>query len=170
MGPFGPGTPLTSAAPPTGEAGVRYLNPATRDYQQDSRTKQLAQMPSLRQRVLLSLMTVLGSSSALPSLGIRIPRKMGPQFEAELTTEIRFALRQLVDVENVMRLDSVLVERGVGGRARGTVSYTDLDTGKSDSVIVGGPTASSSTLGFLQVSPLGILQSDLSNGNVQVGL
>jgi hypothetical protein len=178
MGPFGPGTPLVAAAPPTGTAGVRYLNPATRDYQQDGATGQLAQMPSLRQRVLLSLMTVLGSSSALPLLGIRIPRKQGPQFESEITAEIRFSLRQLTDVEQIARLDGVKVERGAGGRARVTVSYTDLDTGHSDEVVMGAPagiqiaaTVAPSSPGFVQTdSGSGIGQVDLSSGNIQVGL
>lgn len=133
-GPFGLGTPTTSAAPPDDPAGSRYINPATKDYEQDSTTKQLAQMPPVRQRVLIAVTTIQTSSTALPKFGRVMPRKMGPSFEAEIEASLRASLRQLTDVEQVIRIDGITVERGASGRYRPTLSYTDTTTGLQDSV------------------------------------
>lgn len=132
LSPYGTGTPETSAVPASGAAGSRYINPATRDYQQDPTTGQLAQMPSTRQRVLLALLTVQGSSSVYGRFGIKLPRKMGTSFEVEMRFAVRAALRHLTDAEKVIRIDSITVERGAGSRSRTTVSYTDLATGETD--------------------------------------
>lgn len=91
-------------------------------------------MPAIRQRVLLSVMTVVGSSTANPTFGIRAPRKMGPQFEAQMRTSILAAVRQMTDIEKVLRIDAVNVERGAAGRARTTIVFTDLTTGLQDQV------------------------------------
>src|SRR5690349_21781461 len=133
-GPFGIGTPTTTAAPPTGTAGSRYLNPASRDYQQDTDTQQLAQMPAIRQRVLLAVMTEKGSSTALPKFGIARPRKVTPSFEAEITASVRASLVQLTDVERAIRIDAIDIERGASGRQRVTISYTDISSGTPDEV------------------------------------
>ena len=133
-GPYGLGTPATQADPPSGPAGCRYLNPASKDYEQDSTTGQLAQMPPLRQRVLLAVMTDIGSSTALAQLGRLRPRKIGPSFQAELSASIRAACRQMTEVERVMRIDAVTVELGASGRYRPTLSYTDVTTGESGSI------------------------------------
>lgn len=134
-GPFGLGTPTTSTAPPDPSgAGSRYINPATRDYQQDSTTLQLAQMPGLRQRVLLAVMTLRTSSTALPTFGISIPRKVTPSFVAEVQASVRASLRQMTEVERVIRIDGITVEIGASGRQRVTISYTDTSAGVPDAV------------------------------------
>lgn len=127
-GPYGLGSPLPAAAPASGPAGSRWIDPITKDYAQDPDTLQLKQMPATRQRVLLALMTLLGSSTVLPKFGVRFPQKMGSTFEAQCINSVRSAMRQLTDVEQVVRIDGITVEKGVGGRARITVSWTDLDT------------------------------------------
>lgn len=135
LSPYGTGTPATGEAPPTGSAGSRYINPATRDYEQDTTTKQLAQMPGVRQRVLLAVLTLARSSTVYPG-GIKQPRKMGTLFVAEMHQAVRATLRILTDVEKVVRIDTITVERGTGGRSRTTIEYTDLTTGEPDSVKV----------------------------------
>lgn len=130
-GPFGLGTPTSLTAPPTGTAGVRYLNPASRDYEVDPATGQLAQMPSIRQRVLLAVTTLFRSSTAVPTFGIKLPRKMGTTFPAEADAAVRSALRHLTETEALIRINSVTTER-YGGRARITVAWTDLSTGLED--------------------------------------
>jgi hypothetical protein len=136
-GPFGLGTPVTGEDPPDGAAGSRYIDPVSRDYAQDPATKQLKQMPGTRQRVLLALMTLERSSSALPTFGIRLPKKMGETYDAQMKNAVRAALRQLTEVEQVVRIDGIVVERGLGGRSRTTVAYTDLETLTQDSATVG---------------------------------
>jgi hypothetical protein len=136
MTPFGLGTPAPTGDPPDGASGTRYLNPATRDYQVDTATGQLAQMPSIRQRVLIALLTVRGSATAAPAFGIVPPRKMGDQFTAEMQQAVRSALKQLTDVEKVVRIDGILVERGAGSRSKTTVIFTDLTTGEGDSASI----------------------------------
>lgn len=135
-GPYGLGTPVSASVPPEGAAGIRYINPATRDYEQDPDTRQLKQMPRARQQVLLALTTLRGSASTLPEFGVRLPRKMGDRFEAETLTAVKTALRHLTDTQKVIRLDRVQVEKGRGGRARITVVYTDTSTGRDDRVTI----------------------------------
>jgi hypothetical protein len=95
-------------------------------------------MPPRRQQVLLALTTLLGSAASLRTLGIRLPRKMGDQYEAQMTNAVRTALRDLTDRQKVIRLDGVKVEKGRGGRSRNTVSFTDISTGKDDEVTFNG--------------------------------
>ena len=136
MSPFGLGTPIPATPPPTGEAGTRYINPATGDYQQDPTTRQLAQMPSTRQRVLLATMTLRRSSSVNTTFGIDPPRRMGTFFDSEMKFAVRAALRHLTETEQVIRIDDITVERGINGRSRTTIAFTDLTTEKPDKVAV----------------------------------
>lgn len=133
-GPYGLGTPADASAPPTPGAGSRFLNPASRDYQIDTVSGQQAQMPALRQRVLIALITALRSSSGLQALGVKWPSKMTEAFEAEVSASCRVALRQMIEIEGSMILDGITVERGTGGRGRVTVSFTDPLTGESHDV------------------------------------
>ena len=89
-------------------------------------------MPPLRQRVLITLTTEQGSVPTQPTFGIRRPKKMGDSFEAEMKSAVRVALQQLTDVEKVMRIDQILVRKGIGGRSETTVVYTDMTTGVPD--------------------------------------
>lgn len=134
-GPFGYGTPVSATEPPTANtAGVRFLNPQTGDFEQNSDTRNWKQMPRSRQKVLLALKTVRGSSSALPEFGIAAPKKMGDQFEAQMRDAVRVALAHLTDVQKVIRIDDIIVEKGAGGRSRTTVVYTDTSSGIDDQV------------------------------------
>jgi hypothetical protein len=132
--PFGVGTTAPAVSAPTPGGGVRYIDPATKDYEYDSTTGQLAQMPTVRQRVLLAVMTLQGSVSVNTAKGILLPRKMGGQFDVEMKQSVRTALYQLTDVEAVLSIDDIKVEPGQGGRARVTITYTDLTTGEEDTV------------------------------------
>lgn len=136
--PFGIGTTMpTSAAPPDGDSGTRYINPGSRDYERDTTTGHLAQMPSKRQRVLLALLTVRGSVSVDPLRGVVLPRKMTPTFVEDMRQSVRSALHYMTDVERSITVDSIDVLKGARGRAQVTVSFTDLETGEQDSVDVG---------------------------------
>lgn len=130
----GLGVPVEAAAPPTGPAGSRFINPATGDFEIDSDTLQQKQMPIERQQVLLALRTLYGSAAAVPGFGVRIPKKMGDRFVAEATDAVRAALVHLTDKQKVIRLDKVTAEHGRGGRGKVTVHYTITRTGKNDVV------------------------------------
>jgi phage baseplate assembly protein W len=129
---------VSGAEKPTGAAGVRFLNPATRDYEHDTVSGQLKQMPSVRQRVLIALTTTIESSTVQREFGLRRPRKIDGQFLVRMKQAIREALRQMTDVEKVMRVERIDVERGVSGsataRVQTTVVFVDLTTGKEDAV------------------------------------
>lgn len=131
---MGLGTPVSASDPPVGAAGCRYINPATKDYEQDPSTGQLKQMPPVRQQVLLAITTIAKSASTLDWLGIRLPRKMGDRFQGDVEVSVRSALRHLTDAQKVIRIDRIIAERGAGGRARITVSWTDLKTKLTDQV------------------------------------
>jgi hypothetical protein len=133
--PFGTGTPVAAATPPSQESTlVRYISPGTRDYELDTTTGQLRQMPVLRQRVTIIALTRRGSSAVLPNMGIAWPDKMGDGFERETDNEIRAAYNRLTEIERVMSIDSTSVYRGARGRAEMAMTYTDLQTGLPDSV------------------------------------
>jgi len=134
FGPFGIGTPLSADPLPTPGSGCRFIDPSSKDYAIDTATKQFQQMPPLRQRVLLALITVFASSTAVPKMGVQMPTKMGRTYEAQVRNSINVALNQLVNIEKVMRVNSITVIKGSGGRSLVTVSYTDLTTNTDDSV------------------------------------
>ena len=136
-GPFGIGTPLSADPIPVGAAGSRFIDPQTGDYAQDVLTRQFQQMPPLRQRVLLALRTLVTTSTAVPSFGIKLPRKMGTTYQAEVVNAVNVAVNHLVSIEKVMRVDSIDVIKGSGGRSLITVSYTDLTTGEESEVTNG---------------------------------
>lgn len=132
--PAGGATEATVAASPRASAGSRYLNPITRDYEIASDTGQQAQMPPARQRVLLALMTIKGSSTADPRFGITAPRKMGDQFVQSMQAAVRAALAHLTRNDApVIKLQRIDVKIPRGGRAIITVSYIDLSTMQADS-------------------------------------
>ena len=131
--PFGVGTPTAANEPPEGAAGSRYLNPVTRDYEVDPTTGQFAQMPGTRQRVVIAVLTVR-NSSGIPGFGLRAPTHMGETFDAQMKNAVRQALRTMTDVEKSLFINDIIVERGLGGRARVTIKFTDLVTGDRDEV------------------------------------
>ena len=128
---FGIGAPAIADAPVSGAAGLRFLRPITRDYQLDPQTGQLAQQPELQHRVVMTLLTDQGSSSAQPRFGILAPRIMGSGFEGQMERSVRDALRYLTDDEGIMRIDQVIVERVGTMRARVVVQFTDLRTART---------------------------------------
>lgn len=134
-GPAGLSTPAEVAVSPLPSAGSRYINPSSGDYQIDAATGQFAQMPPTRQRVLLALKTVFGSSTAAPDFGLRAPRKIGRNYVAQTKQEVRAALRHLT-LENapVILITAIDVVRIGSSRVVATVSYVDLKTGQPDSV------------------------------------
>lgn len=135
LGAFGLGTPTVAPIPSTGQAGSRWINPATRDYEVDGNTRQLKQMPGTRQRVLLALMTIKGTASTAPRFGVALPTKMGTTFEAECKAATRAALAHLTSGDSpVIRINFITVERGRSSRARITVDWTDIETGEPDQV------------------------------------
>jgi hypothetical protein len=129
--PFGIGTPADAPEALGLSAGSRYLNPATGDYEVDTTTQHFAQMPPTRQRVLLALLT-RHNSSAVDGFGKRVSKRMGDSFEVEERAHVAEALHHMTEVEKVLRVNQVDVERGLGGRARVTVHYTDLVSGEAD--------------------------------------
>lgn len=130
--PYGFGSVDEASEQASNPFGSRFLDPATRDYRFDSSTGQFGQMPPLRQRVLLTLMTVL-NSSAVAGFGTKLPKKIDRTFVESTKQMVRVALRYLTDTERVMRIDAIEVRTG-GWRAEITVSYTDLETGVRDEV------------------------------------
>ncbi len=132
--PFGIGTPATLPDPISGLPGVRFLDPRSRDYQYDSTTGQLAQMPTVRQRVLLSLLTLRGSSTVLPEFGVELPKKIDQAFERRVKDSVRIALRQLTEIERLIRIDGILISNRGGGRVVVTVAYTHTNDGTTDQV------------------------------------
>lgn len=131
--PFGVGTPASAVEPPNGPSGSRYIDPITRDYSVDPTTRQFKQMPGTRQRVLLAVLTQR-DSSGIPGFGTSMPPRMGDDFESRIRSEINRALRHMTELEKSLLLTDIKVERGVGGRARITISFRDLVDGTNDSL------------------------------------
>lgn len=134
MAPFGLGTPDPSGTPLAGTSGSRYLDTTTGDYVIDAATRQFKQMPKVKQRVLLALVTEQGTAKLLTDLGRRTPAKLGDSTQNEMQTMVAHALAQLIEIERIVELGQVLVERTPGGRAVVTIPYVDLTTGAEDSL------------------------------------
>lgn len=141
--PLGPTTPAGFAVapeladPPTDyPTESRFIDPISKDWVPDTgNSYEWQRMPTTRQRVFLALTTVKGSNAALFGFGFDLPRKMDSAFDRRVTTAVQSALYQLLQVERRITLDSVSVER-TAQRAVITVSYTDLETGEEDTVIL----------------------------------
>ena len=138
FGAFGLSTPAVAPDPTTGPVGTRWVNPATKDYEINPQTGNLKQMPNVRQKVLLALLTVQGSATTASRFGVKLPTKMGNTFENECKNATRSALAHLTNVADPeISIDSIDVLRGKSSRALITVSYTDLTTGEKDQVTNG---------------------------------
>lgn len=119
------GDPATGSAPPAAERMSRYIDPATGEYEVDSSTGNFRRWTPVQQRVFLALKTVFGSSSVQRRWGVRLPRKVTASFNAEVEQAARDALARMTDVEKVIRILRVEVDR-VGSRSRCAVYFRDL--------------------------------------------
>lgn len=126
--PFGIGTPVLAADPANQDKQLfcRYLNPNSGDYEIDPDTGAMAQMPPVRQRVLIIMRTLRGSSSSLPGLGIKLPPKIDETFLISVKNSVREAFRLMTDVEKSLSIDGLQIIRLSSGRVRIIFAYTDL--------------------------------------------
>lgn len=124
---FGSGTPLPADELSDKVPNARYIGINNGDFQalEDG---SLADMPPVRQRVIIALATEKGSAAGLEWLGMTLPKKIDASFETAARNAVRLALYQMIEVEKVLRLDAVIVEKRTQGRVVLTVSYTDLTT------------------------------------------
>lgn len=135
LGPFGLGSPAEPPSPPTGSVGSKWINSSTRNYEIDPGTKNLKQMPGVRQMVLLAINTVQLSAASVPRFGTRVPNKMGSTFEAECKNATRTALRHMTNLDDpLIKINFINVTKGRNSRAEIMVDYTDLTTGDNDRV------------------------------------
>lgn len=133
-GPFGIGTPAEAPDPITGPVGVRWINPATRDYEVDGSTGNLKQMPAIRQQVMLAISTIKGTAVPNPRFGVTLPNKMTETFESECKNACRAALHHLTATDPpLININKIIVTRGKNSRAEIIIDYTDLSTGERDS-------------------------------------
>lgn len=132
-GPFGIGTPAEAPAPTTGQVGVRWINPATKDYEVDGATGNLKQMPSVRQQVMLAISTIKGTATPNPRFGVTLPTKMANTFESECKNACRSALQHLTSPDPpLIKIHRIIVTKGRNSRAEILIDYTDLTTGERD--------------------------------------
>jgi phage baseplate assembly protein W len=136
FGPFGTGTPAEAPAPPEGLPSLcRYIDPVTGDVAVDATTGHLQNMPPVRQRFLLLMQTLLGSSSVLPGLGLTIPRIIDDSFARQVDAAVREGARQMTEVEKVARIRRVDVTASALGRTAVLVEYDDLTLGAPDKAV-----------------------------------
>jgi hypothetical protein len=128
--PFGFGTPVTAPEPFTAPPALsRFINSGTGQYELDSLTGQFRGMPPLRQRVLLVATMEFGSSSALRNLGIERPTKIDNTFRARMENAVKRAYYYLTDVEKIMRIDFISINKLSSGRVSVSIEYTDVEFG-----------------------------------------
>ena len=132
--PAGFGDIEAPAAPPSPTRWSRYIGTDGK-YLIDGVSGNFARMPPLKQRIALAIVTELGSSTVLPGEGLEHPKKMGATFEADMDIRVRKALRRLTDVEQVMAIQSIQVERG-SFRYRVTVLFEDKTSGLASEITV----------------------------------
>lgn len=132
--PFGAGTPAEAIAPPENlPEAARFINHFTGDYEaaDDGEYKR---MPITRQRVLIALGTLFGSSSVVPDLGAKLPDIIDDSYDRRAEQAIRRAVEDMVVAQEI-RVEAVIIERQ-GGRVTHTVKYRDLTTSNPDTVTV----------------------------------
>jgi hypothetical protein len=133
---MGIGAPSDPSTIPDGTTQVsRWLDPVSGDYQISTAGGQLRQMSAVLQRVIITIRTRVGSSLAATGFGTKFPKKQMRNLQADVESIIRRVFRQMTDVEQVMRIDSVVVQSG-GGRVLIELHYTNLQTGESDKIPV----------------------------------
>ena len=132
---YGAGTPLPADELSDNVTNARYIAINTGDFQALD-DGSLADMPPIRQRVIIALATEKGSAAGLEWLGMTLPKKIDASFETAAKNAVRLALNQLIEVEKVIRLDGVMVQKLTQGRVILTVSYTDLTTLTSDQISI----------------------------------
>lgn len=137
--PFGVGTPATAEAPPTkAPVNAAFIDYRTRDYVIDAEGA-IARMPITRQRVLLALSTLLGSSSVQPEAGLALPRRIDESYPQRAKAAILQALAFLVPNDIAISSDDIEVDTtSIVGRVQIAVSYVDLHTGQPDQVTTSG--------------------------------
>ncbi len=113
----------------------REIDPVIRDYHVDTETLHLSQTTSVRQRVMIRLGTLRRSSTSLPELGVAMPPKMDQHFVPKVVSAVYEALRQEIEIEKIVRIESVDVQRG-NRRASVHVRYIDLTTGQREKATV----------------------------------
>ena len=133
--PYGFSEPVSADEPPDAPEDARFLDFRTKDYIVGD-DGELERMPTTRQRVLLALSTLLGSSTVLRDFGVKLPGVIGPNDEHLVRQAVERALKHLID-EPAIVLNSVTVEHGNPiGRSTITVDYTDIATSEDDTVNV----------------------------------
>lgn len=100
----------TTAAQPNLIA-ARYINPQTRDFEVDDDGRYLSMSP-LKQRIYLMLATNYGSAIGLPKFGSKITqiKVLNDRTPGAVQSAVRDALKQLTDVEKLIRIDRIDVE------------------------------------------------------------
>lgn len=131
--PFALGIPATASEPATATELSRYIDPNNGTYRIDASSGVYGTMPATRQRVLLALMTLRGSSTVLPDFGLIMPRKLGPSTLAQVQDAVRRALSHLT---GVITIDAIELKRTHPGRGEVNVSFTDITSGERDEVTV----------------------------------
>ena len=133
--PYGTGTPATATAPPAERAkGARYLDPVAGDYVLDGEGE-YQRMPTVRQQMLLAVVTRFGSSSVEPGRGVKLPDRITSDFERTVSSSVRSATEHITAAGRAT-LDDVSVKLLQTGRAQITIAYTDLTTDDNGVLII----------------------------------
>lgn len=127
--PLGYGEPEEAPVPPEVSTFSRFIDTGAGDFAMDDETRGLAQMPGVRQRVLLALKTRFGTSTVLPRFGLRWGGKLDAQAESRIKGEIRLCLKPLVE-DGSISLVSIDWEKRDLGRAVATITYFDKTIGR----------------------------------------
>ena len=116
---------------PTQTSGARFIGPDG-DRMIDPATGDFARMSDVQQRVLIALVTQLGSATVDFNMGTTRQTKMDDTFEARETNSALAALRSLIDNKEI-EVISVVVTRD-GGRATRAVTFRNLSNGKEETI------------------------------------
>lgn len=127
MTPFGFSTASEGPAPPNRRLLAPFLDPASKRFSVND-DGELNAMPVNRQRVLVTCLTTVGSSTTLPGFGISLPQKLGDSFDEDAKAAVRAGLQYMVD-DGSITVDRVTVTRRPNGQPEVNIEYTDLQRG-----------------------------------------
>lgn len=132
--PFGYGEIATYDEPPGLPTSlVRKIDVLSRDYVIDEDAREFERMPKAKQRIYLALLTLRGSSPALPRMGVSLPKKLDASSPRRIQASVRDALRQLVnDGSIIIRRIDVAIHPENASRTIVGIEYFDTTLGRPD--------------------------------------
>jgi phage baseplate assembly protein W len=133
---FGIGEPDQGTSLPENKGPARWVDSDTGDFSIDE-TGAFRNMPSVRQRVYMSIATATNSIAGQETFGseLHLIDKIDSKFQTRINAAVIKALLPMTR-DGVISLGTIETSKRSGGRVEITISYTDLITQDKDNASI----------------------------------